>query len=234
MLNPKLDIPSLADAYRQDERLRIDNVLDPKIAQRVQEICLNSVPFDYVYHLNGENLISSQEEMSAMGKVHQQNLHNRVMQEASEGVGFLYCGYRMDRARDDADEALHFLHDIFLYLNSEDMLNFIRQVSGRDDIVSVDGQFTRYTPGQFLTRHSDNIEEEGRRLAYVFGFSQHWHPDWGGLLLFYENNGDARDFWIPAFNTLSLFDVRHVHSVSYVTPFAKHPRLSLTGWFRAK
>jgi len=32
---------------------------------------------------------------------------------------------------------------------------------------------------------------------------------------------------------LSLFDVRHVHSVTYVAPFAGAPRLSITGWFRA-
>ncbi len=234
MLNPNLDIPSLAEAYQRDDRIRIENILDPKVADQVRSACLNDVPFDYVYHLDGENLVTSEEEMAAMGKVHQQNLHNRVMQEAAQGIGFLYCGYRMDRVRNDNLEALHFLHDVFLYLNSEETLDFIRQVSGRDDIVSVDGQFTRYTPGQFLTRHSDNITEEGRRLAYVFGFSQNWHPDWGGLLLFYENDGSERDFWTPTFNTLSLFDVRHVHSVSYVSPFAKHPRLSLTGWFRSK
>jgi len=27
-------------------------------------------------------------------------------------------------------------------------------------------------------------------------------------------------------------DVRHVHSVTFVTPFSTQPRLSLTGWFR--
>ena len=89
------------------------------------------------------------------------------------------------------------------------------------------------TPGQFLTRHKDDITAEGRRIAYVMGFSKDWHPDWAGLLNFYEDDGSGRDFWIPAFNSLSLFDVRHVHSVSYVTPFAKQQRLSLTGWFCA-
>ena len=234
MLNPELDIPKLAEAFRQDKRLRIDNVLAPGIAEKIREACLKDVPFDYVYHLDGQNLVTSQEDMSAMGKVHQQNLHRRVMQHASEGVGFIYCGYRMDRVRNDENEALHFLHDVFLYLNSQEMLDFIQAVSGRDDIVSVDGQYTRYTPGQFLTRHSDDITEEGRRLAYVCGFTRNWHPDWGGLLLFYEKDGTPRDFWMPGFNTLSLFDVQHIHSVSYVTPFAKEPRLSLTGWFRSQ
>ncbi|WP_338456665.1 2OG-Fe(II) oxygenase family protein [uncultured Alteromonas sp.] len=38
----------------------------------------------------------------------------------------------------------------------------------------------------------------------------------------------------PEFNTLSLFDVKHIHSVTYVTPFAKQPRYALTGWIKAR
>ncbi len=92
-------------------------------------------------------------------------------------------------------------------------------------------KYTRYTAGQYLTRHSDNITEEGRRVAFVFSFSRAWHPDWGGMLQFYEGDGTPRDAWMPEFNTLALFDVRHIHSVSYVAPFAAATRYSLTGWF---
>ena len=53
------------------------------------------------------------------------------------------------------------------------------------------------------------------------------------LLQFFEDNGTPRDAWVPGWNVLSLFDVRHVHSVTYVAPFAGAPRLSITGWFRA-
>jgi Rps23 Pro-64 3,4-dihydroxylase Tpa1-like proline 4-hydroxylase len=111
------------------------------------------------------------------------------------------------------------------------MLSLISRISGRTDINSADAHFTRYTPGQYLTRHTDNIASEGRRIAYVMSFTKDWHPDWGGLLHFYEPNGLPRDCWAPVFNSLNLFDVRHTHSVSYVTPFARNPRLSLTGWF---
>ena len=55
-----------------------------------------------------------------------------------------------------------------------------------------------------------------------------------GLLLFYEQNGTPRDAWAPGFNTVSMFDIRHIHAVTYVAPYALEPRLSLTGWFRGK
>ena len=70
-------------------------------------------------------------------------------------------------------------------------------------------------------------------MAYVLSLTERWHPDWGGLLQFFEDNGTPRDAWVPGWNVLSLFDVRHVHSVTYVAPFAGAPRLSITGWFRA-
>ena len=114
------------------------------------------------------------------------------------------------------------------------MLDFVKQVSGRNDVVSADAQYTRYSAGQYLTRHRDVVDRPPRRLAYVLGFTRNWHPDWGGLLQFYEDNGTPRDAWAPAFNRLVLFDVRHVHAVTYVAPFAGAARLSLTGWYYAE
>jgi Rps23 Pro-64 3,4-dihydroxylase Tpa1-like proline 4-hydroxylase len=135
---------------------------------------------------------------------------------------------------DTDDEDIRYLHSVFEFLNSEEMLGFISEVTGQKDLKSASAQYTRYTPGHFLTRHRDDVTEEKRRIAYVLAFSKEWHPDWGGLLQFYEDDGTARDAWVPEFNSIALFDVRHVHSVSYVTPFTKQPRISLTGWFRAK
>ena len=129
------------------------------------------------------------------------------------------------------NERLSIVHDVFDYLNSPDVFSLIEGITGHKALTYADAQYTSYSFGHFLTRHNDDVGEEGRRVAYVLGLSKDWHPDWGGLLHFFEEDGAPRDFWIPKFNTLSLFDVRHVHSVSYVTPFAQEPRLSLTGWF---
>ena len=70
-------------------------------------------------------------------------------------------------------------------------------------------------------------------MANVITLRSGWHPDWGGWIKLYEDDGTPRDAWSPGLNVLSLFDVRHVHSVTYVAPYAKAPRLSVTGWFLA-
>jgi SM-20-related protein len=232
MLNPALDWAALADIYRRDQRICIDGILQRGVAERIRAICAEKVPYDYVYYLDGASHVRSEVEMRQTTPAQKSRISQALMQNATLGIGFLYCSYMLNRRRDAAEE-LAFLYEVFEYLNSEEMLEFVRRVSGRADLVRADGQYTRYSAGQYLTRHCDDVDGQARRLAYVFGFTRNWHPDWGGLLQFFEEDGTPRDAWMPAFNRLALLDTRHLHSVTYVTPFAGEARLSLTGWFHA-
>lgn len=234
MLNPNLDAEALAQQYAADQRLRVTDLLLPEVAQRLQGACRDEAPFDYLCHVDGKNRVIKAAEMRDLGLHEARELQEKIVSAASEGVGFLYGGFQIGNAdRDPGNEETAFLHEVFDFLGSDEMLSFIATVTGLTDLRSVDAQYTRYMPGQFLTRHKDDITSEARRVAFVIGLSERWHPDWGGLLQFFDDDGTPRDAWTPAFNTLALFDVRHVHSVTYVTPFAREPRLSLTGWFRA-
>lgn len=97
------------------------------------------------------------------------------------------------------------------------------------------GDATRYLPGHFLTLHNDRSDagEDGQRaLALVINLSP-WNIDWGGLLLFHDADGNAECGWTPQFNTANLFRVPMDHSVSWVTPLAAEPRLTVSGWFYA-
>ena len=234
MLNPNLNIDALASEYALDDRLRIENLLDPAFAERLHAACRDDVPYEYICHVDGNNVVIPEDELRQMSRDEQNELERQMIDEASRGVGFFYSGYQMVRAQTDTDDPkLAFLHSMFDFVNSKELLSVIATITGQPGLVGADAHYTRYTQGQYLTRHKDDITAEGRRIAYVMGFSKDWHPDWGGLLHFFADDGTGRDFWTPTFNSLSLFDVRHVHSVSYVTPFAKQQRLSLTGWFCA-
>ena len=235
MLNASLDREELATRFREDGRVRVENVLDEQIADRIRDCCINVVPFEFLFHIDGKNVALSAQEMTQLDMAHRKELQQKMLAAAADGIGFFYCGYKMTRAiANTTNENLKFLHSVFDYLNSEEMLEFASAISGRDDLLSADAQYTRYTSGHFLTRHKDDVSSEMRRLAYVLSLSKNWHPDWGGLLQFFEDDGTPRDSWVPTFNTMAIFDVRHIHSVTFVTPFAKEPRYSLTGWFRAQ
>ncbi len=234
MLNPELDFDQLAAEYRVDKRGRIANVLKSDIAQRLQEVLLNKLSYELAYVAGDQNLSMPMERLSTLSPEQRRQLFSAIYSEASRGVGFLYGRFDLNEAKDSVSNKDHeFLYEVYSFLNSPDMFLAIQKITGIDDIQSADAQATSYRVGHFLTRHRDDLSGQERRLAYVFGFSQTWHPDWGGLLQFFEEDGTPRDAWAPQFNTLSLFNVSHVHSVTHIAPYAAAPRLSITGWFRS-
>lgn len=234
MLNPALSIEELNKQYRVDDRVRIENVLDPEFAAQVLECCRTKAPFDMVHFRDGEVRAWGGQKLGDLSPEESQKLQHDIWTEARKGVGFQYGGHKMrDKSEMRQNPDLAILFELYDFLRSDEMIRFISDVTGRDDLVTADAQYTRYTPGNFLTRHRDVVDGRGRRVGYVFNFSREWHPDWGGLLQFYEEDGRPRDAWSPQFNCLNLFDTRHIHAVTFVTPFAGEARFSMTGWFRS-
>ena len=125
---------------------------------------------------------------------------------------------------------VHGLMDLF---NSSGFLSFARRLTGHDRIAFVDGQVTRYLPGHFLNRHSDDYPRAERLYAYVLNLSPDWRADWGGLLQFLDAEGEIAETFVPCFGTLNVFAVPQMHAVSPVSPLAGGPRYSVTGWWRA-
>jgi Rps23 Pro-64 3,4-dihydroxylase Tpa1-like proline 4-hydroxylase len=124
-------------------------------------------------------------------------------------------------------------HDMLLeYLNDAPVLDFVRAVTGVAEIVKADAQATLYAPTQFLAVHNDQHSGAGRRVAYVLNLcAVPWRPDWGGYLMFYDDDLDVVAGYRPRFNALNLFAVPQVHAVTFVPPFAPIARYAITGWF---
>ena len=238
MLNPHLDVNRLANLFKNDHRLKIENFLQIDEAERMHQACKNDIPFSTHYVIENQYQSKTRSEMAKMSPQEVKSINNKITSAASQGVGFLYEGYLQSRIQKSTDspinDELEFLHKAFDLMNSVEVLNLVKKITGNKDITAAEPQYTRFTPGHFLTRHLDVIPGRARRFAFVLGMTKGWHPDWGGLLQFYQKDGTPRDSWMPQFNVLSIFAVKHIHSVTYVTPYALEPRLSLTGWFVAK
>ena len=156
---------------------------------------------------------------------------------AAAKSGFQYR-YETLRVADEAQERRKARDDALTgfanFLCSEPVLALMRRVTGFGDIDFADAQATAYRPGDFLTAHDDAVEGKNRRAAYVFGLTPEWRTEWGGLLLFLNEQGDVERGLLPRFNALNLFSVPQRHSVSAVAPYAGEVRLSVTGWLRTK
>lgn len=226
------DIPALTAEYALDRRINIKNFFPAEIATTLAgEIA--GLNYQYATYVDGFYQTLSEQDIQRYSPEQLATLQTKVLNYAQSGTGFWYGQARIDLPGTTITNTIPpLLQQLVETLNSQAMFRFIEQVTQQSSLIYTSAQITRYTPGCFLTRHNDVVEREGRRIAYVLGLTEEWHPDWGGLLHFYEQNGAAKDFWIPGFNNLALFDVTHPHSVSFITPFAKHFRYSVTGWFR--
>lgn len=230
MISPEIDLRAAQLAFARDGRCRIDTFLKTDVAERLYATLSNETEFDVAYACSPSPQLVSAESWRQMDSRGRISLQNQLMGEAAEGRGFLYCTY-MQRTRVGATAGSpELLEEIFSLWSSERMCRAVSDIAGLE-VQGAESQFTRFTKGQYLTRHRDTLAGNRRRLAFVLSLSQGWHPDWGGLLHFYEETGEVSEVWIPRFNSLQLFDISHIHGVSAVAPCAPRGRFSLTGWF---
>jgi Rps23 Pro-64 3,4-dihydroxylase Tpa1-like proline 4-hydroxylase len=119
------------------------------------------------------------------------------------------------------------------FMSSAPVLDMLRTVTNFQEIAFADAQATKYCAGHFATIHHDRAPGSSRLAAYVFGLTERWRPEWGGLLMFHDSQGDVERALVPRLNALNLFRVPQDHSVSEVAPYCDVPRLSVTGWLRS-
>lgn len=231
-LNPDLDLPALAAAYAAESRVRITGLL---AEDGLAEFYDNLESRDDWWHLmNAKGGIveldrATRAKMSARRRA---ALDAEVHAGARSGFQYRYEGLRVPDGDDEAGEADP-LTAFAELMSSEPMLAMLRAVTGCTELAFTDGQATAYGPGDFLTCHDDDVPGKNRLAAYVFGMTPRWRTEWGGLLLFHGADQQSVTGHVPRFNTLDLFAVPQLHSVSLVTPAAPTRRYAVTGWLRA-
>jgi SM-20-related protein len=229
MLNRSLDLGALRKEFDREGRIRVRNALDPSVADAVA-VEMAGLPYQ-VFCATGQGVaVIDPADMAGWDRGRQVELQRTLFQAASRAEGFAYFGYRMSEqwqagAPDTA------LGRFYSELRRPGMLDAIRKITGASTFDNAFAQATDYRPGHYLTRHLDDPKGEHRKFAFVWGFTRTWDPDWGGLLQFFDNEGQPTRSFSPGFNTLDLFDVKHVHSVTLVAPYALNPRLAVSGWF---
>ena len=170
-------------------------------------------------------------DYQAMPEPQKGELRRMVEDAAKTGLQYRYRAIRV--SEDPVERASRaLLLDAFAdLLNTPHAQALMRAITASRKIAFADAQATDYRAGDFLTDHDDGVEGKGRVAAYVFGLTTGWQADWGGLLLF-DNDQEVSGF-IPDFNVLRVFAVPRSHHVSYVAPWVTARRLSVTGWLRS-
>ncbi len=237
MINKHIDINKYKTHFELDRRTRVGHFFEDNIAENLHDTLKTKTPYNLNYVIDNEFKSESESDMKKKNQAELSSMTQTVLDQASKGIGFIYQGYAnnpQNKALSLTNESLKPLHAAFDFLNTDACLNVIKEITGDKEIYSAECQFTRFLPGHFLTRHQDEVDSRNRKYAFVISLTKDWHTDWGGLLQFYFEDGTPKEPYNQVFNAMSLFDIKHIHSVTYIAPFAKRPRLSLTGWFLGK
>ena len=235
-LNPDLDRPALARRFAETGRVQIRDVLTEETAREILHVLTKGTPWGMATGAGDENRQSfSLEEVRTPQGQQAVNAAAMAAQENSARgeYGFRFAHYPIVKAVQEGWDPGG-AHEVLLeHINAPDFMQFARDVTRIDGLTKADGQATLFAPNHYLGRHIDSHVAEGWEVAYVLNFARDdWHPDWGGYLLFLDEDGDVIEGFRPRFNALNLFRVPQSHSVSYVPPFAPVARIAVTGWLR--
>lgn len=233
-LNPALDRDQLARDFAAKRRVQIRDFLETEGAALLHSEMRRRDDWDQVINSGAKVFDLDRPACAALSPQQRDALDQAVYAGARDGFQHRYAAIRVP----DDEELRRASQDPFtrfaLWLSGGEARDLLRAVIGRAELEFADAQATAYAPGDFLTAHDDDVSGKKRLAAYVFGLTPQWRTEWGGLLLFHDAEGDVERALLPRFNTLNIFAVPQLHSVSEVTRAAPYRRYSITGWLRSR
>lgn len=230
MINNDLDIERYRSELALRRRVQVQGYLQEEAAGALHACLANELPWQLADNSSG--VARTSERGLPTTAAQEAALLAAAYARARSEYQFVYDSYMLVRAAKQGWDQDLLIHAVLPFFNSPQHLQFVRHLTGDAQIRSINGQATRYRPGQFLQLHHDINSGEDWRYAYVLNLTRDWRADWGGLLHFVDDQGAVIDTFLPRWNSLSLFKVPAGHFVSLVAPWAREPRLAITGWFR--
>lgn len=230
-LNPALDWDALRVRFAAEGRVRIHGLLAGDAATQLHAALRGRDDWRQVINSGDKVFELDRAARAAMPLAQAAALDEAVRNSARHGFQYRYETLRLSDGDGSGPSGDPILSPFTRWLSEGAARAALRRLVGTPDIAFADGQATAYAPGDFLTGHTDAVPGKTRRAAYVLGLNPEWRVEWGGLLLFHGDGGRIVG-QVPGFNTLDVFTVPQVHSVSRVAPEAPYRRYAITGWLR--
>ena len=228
------DVTSLNKEYTTRGQVQVPALWHAEHARWLHEFLRDETPWRTIYNKDKEffevdhsKFRESPESRAAITR--------EVFERARYDFQYIYDQYAVFLLKRGGVELSPGHNALVEFFTGAEFLDLMRAVTGDEEIASADVFLGRYRPGHFLTSHDDAMDIGNRRHAYVFNLTPNWKIDWGGLLLFVDDDtGNITSGLRPAFNVLNIFRVPKSHAVSLVAPFAPAHRYTITGWLHGE
>lgn len=233
-LNPAHRPGTYRNVFRAHGRLHLPNVLTADAAAAVHGALVSAQDWTRSIHVEeGRDLDILVRDLEALPPDERREFERGLADSSTDSLQYMFDTVRLSaelKAGRPVSLPLQAVHD---FLNGRAFLDFVAELTDDDRPAFADVMATRYLPGHFLTAHGDENPAERRLYAYVLNMTPAWRADWGGVLMFLDEDGHVAEGYVPAYNALNIFAVPQLHAVSMVTRLARAPRLCVTGWIHA-
>ena len=233
-----LDLGAYAAKFAARGRVHIPNILNEDGARALHRHLSKDIKWSQFLY-SQKHLWEVRPESREKYTPEQEDALREMVYSESREKGYAFH-YSMNRITTDDNDgsvirAPHtpLMQSFLAFMNSPQFLDFIRRLTGMEDVVRAEANCTLFSPGQFLAGHDDS-SVDSRRLAYVVNLTETWRAEWGGLLEFWGEDGHIEEAWVPVFNSFNIFKVPMAHAVSCVAPFAGDQRLAISGWLHSE
>lgn len=236
-IDPALNPRKLAPLFAKFGRLHLPGFFAGEGAAAVHQALNGPVPWIKCIRSSGERADVPIADWEAMSPERRADWNRLLVAGALKDLQFQFDSWQVSDHLDAGRRhggALAPIEAVYDFLNSPAFLGFVRHLTGEAGGVFCDAQATRYRPGDFLASHHDELAGANRLFAYVLNFTPVWLTDWGGTLVFTDEDGHVAEGYRPVFNALNIFRVPTPHAVTQVASYAAAHRLAITGWVRAR
>jgi SM-20-related protein len=227
-LTPRSDLDQLKARLKTTGRVHVTQVFAADTANALYDDLLAHTGWRLA--VNNDTVVYElkQAQIAALKPADFEEFARGIEQSARSRFQYVYDMFRVSLDH-EGKTASPLLKQLFMFMNGPVFLQLMRDLTGDPGIRQLNMKASRYRAGHFLTGHNDG-HVESRLYAYVLNFTPSWRTEWGGLLVFHDEDGHIIEGFSPAFNAINVFKVPMVHSVTMVTPSATKARYSLTGW----
>lgn len=223
----------MAKQYREKGFVKVQDALTESTLNTLHEFIASQEQWNLVFNHQGSHQDLNNLEVVNWSLSKKKDLENIIFQQASNDFQYFYETIPIYDIFHKNMLPGHFFNDIVLFLNTDETLDFFREILDAPEITFMDAQITRFSAGHFLNTHNDDVANKNRVAALVINLTENWRADWGGALHLLDDEKQIKQSFLPSFNEINIFKVPLDHYVGYVSPFAQNSRLSITCWLRS-
>lgn len=226
ILNPYLDIVKARRQYRDFSWARLEDVFVSTFAESVIQDLVKKTTLDSVFEIDGERVTLSEQQLASLDEDKRNVLFAQIQATAALGKGFFYSSKTV--TSETINNELHASFRVLKWLNHEETIELISDISGVRGLTYATCEATRYSKGQFLTSVKPGVNQS---LVFTIDLTPQWDSNWGGLLHLHDVYDGAGITFTPKFNNMILFDANQEFSITYLANYIKYNRFALLGYF---